>query len=381
MYSLDNYGTMISDRVRLDAHAEALRRVVTPSTVVVDIGAGTGIMSLLACKFGARRVYAVEPSPAVQLLVEAARDNGYADRIVVLQRRSNEVTLPERADVIVSDLRGVLPPFQTHFADVVDARERLLANGGRLVPATDTIWIAPVSAQDAFEERRRPWQDRDGLVLHSALRVLDSSPFKHRARPEDLLGPAARWADIDYQRMTSFGLRGAGSCNVARAATAHGLLAWFDTVLVEGVEYSNAPGPVEGIYGQFLFPWPEPVTMQEGDSVAFEVRADPICGDVLWTWTSEIRRGRGPDAGNVRFRQSTFNSWLAPPDSLRKRAGSFAATLSPAGVRSLEVLEGIRAGKTIGEIAAHLLDTHPGRFPSIDDAHGFVAELIERFCV
>src|SRR5262245_51798593 len=92
MYSVDNYGAMIADRVRFDAHAEALRRVVTPSTVVVDIGAGTGIMSLLACKFGARRVYAVEPSPAVQLLVEAARDNGYADRIVVLQQRSNEVT-------------------------------------------------------------------------------------------------------------------------------------------------------------------------------------------------------------------------------------------------------------------------------------------------
>jgi len=381
MYSLDNYGTMIADRVRLDAHAEALRRVVTPSTVVVDIGAGTGIMSLLACKFGARRVYAVEPSPAVQLLVEAARDSGYADRIVVLQRRSNEVTLPERADVIVSDLRGVLPPFRTHFADIVDARERLLAKGGRLVPATDTVWIAPVSAQEAFEERRRPWQDRDGLVLRSALRVLDSSPFKHRARPEDLLGPAARWADIDYQRITSFALRGAGSCNVARAGTAHGLLAWFDTVLVEGVEYSNAPGTVDGIYGQFLFPWPEPISLQEGDSVAFDVRADPIGGDILWTWSSEIRRGGSLDAGTTRFRQSTLNSRLTLPDSLRKRAESFTPTLSPAGIRGLEVLEGIRAGKTVGEIAARLLETHPDRFRSIDDAQGFVAELIEHFCV
>ena len=139
-----------------------------------------------------------------------------------------------------------------------------------------------------------------------------------------MLGPAARWADIDYHRLTSFALRGAGTCAVARAGTAHGLLAWFDTVLVDGVEYSNAPGAVEGIYGQFLFPWPEPVSLQEGDSVAFEVRADPIGGDILWTWNTEIRRGGTPDAGTTRFRQSTLNSRLAPPDSLRKRAGSSA---------------------------------------------------------
>ena len=182
MFSLDDFGTMIADRVRLDAHAEALRRVVTPSTVVVDIGAGTGIMSLLACKFGARRVYAVEPSPAVQILVEAARDNGYADRIVVLQRRSNEVTLPERADVIVSDLRGVLPRSGTHFADIVDARERLLANGGRLVPATDTVWIAPVSAQEAFEERRRPWQDSGWAGLCARLSGSWAAPPSSTAR-------------------------------------------------------------------------------------------------------------------------------------------------------------------------------------------------------
>ena len=71
---------------------------------------------------------------------------------------------------------------------------------------------------------------------------------------------------------------------------------------------------------------------------------------------------REPDAGAARFRQSTLNSRLTPPDSLRKRASSFTPTLSPAGIRGLEVLEGIRAGKSIGEIAARLHETHPDRF-------------------
>ncbi len=110
MYSLAAFGNMLTSQVRMDAYIEALRRTVTPTSVVIDLGSGTGIWSLLACRVGARRVYAIEASPAIQILVAAARDNGVSDRIVVLQRRSTEVSLPERADVMVSDLRGILPP-------------------------------------------------------------------------------------------------------------------------------------------------------------------------------------------------------------------------------------------------------------------------------
>src|SRR5512136_2014557 len=110
MYSVAAFGEMIADRVRMEAYAEALRRTVRPGSVVADLGTGTGIMSLIACKCGARRVYAIDPSDAVQLAAETARDNGFGDRVVVIQKRSTDVTLPERADVIVSDMRGVLPP-------------------------------------------------------------------------------------------------------------------------------------------------------------------------------------------------------------------------------------------------------------------------------
>ena len=62
---------------------------------------------------------------------EIAAANGFADRIDFFQELSTEVELPERADVIVSDLRGVLPAYQHHIGAIADARERLLAPGGR----------------------------------------------------------------------------------------------------------------------------------------------------------------------------------------------------------------------------------------------------------
>ncbi len=136
MYSLHFYGQMIADAVRMDAYAEALRRAVKPDSVVLDLGCGPGLFALLACKLGARRVYAVEPDNAINIAREAAVANGFADRIEFFQSLSTEITLREPATIIISDLRGVLPWFQQHIPTIIDARERLLAPGGVLDSAT-----------------------------------------------------------------------------------------------------------------------------------------------------------------------------------------------------------------------------------------------------
>src|SRR5437870_1780607 len=114
LYSIYAYGRMIADNVRMAAYVQALRQSVKPNSVVLDIGTGTGIFALLACQFGARKVYAIEPDDAIQVARDIAVANGYAERIEFIQNLSTKVMLPERADVIISDLRGVLPWFQQH---------------------------------------------------------------------------------------------------------------------------------------------------------------------------------------------------------------------------------------------------------------------------
>ncbi len=380
MYSLAAFGNMLTSQVRMDAYIEALRRTVTPTSVVIDLGSGTGIWSLLACRVGARRVYAIEASPAIQILVAAARDNGVSDRIVVLQRRSTEVSLPERADVMVSDLRGILPPWESHFADIVDARRRLLAPHGKMIPDTDTLKLAVVSAPEAVEAARRPWLSAPlDLDLRSALPYVDSTLVKYRAQPDQLLSAPATWARLHYPTLVARGVRGTGSCRIERDGTAHGLLAWFDTELVDGVGFSNAPGAPDGIYGQLLFPWPEALTVHEGDTVAFDVRADTIASQVLWTWSTEVRTAEVPATAVRSFRQSTFQSLPIERESLRRRAPEFVPTLSTMGVVALQVLEGLRGQRSIGELAREMLASNPEYFRTLDDAHGFVAELSQRY--
>src|SRR5205809_5074473 len=118
MYSISGYGQMIADERRMLAYSTALRRAVGADSIVLDIGAGTGILSLLACQYGARKVYAVEPSSAIAIAEEAARANGFADRMECIQALSTDIRLPQKVDVIVSDLRGILPLFQQHLPSI-----------------------------------------------------------------------------------------------------------------------------------------------------------------------------------------------------------------------------------------------------------------------
>ena len=122
MYTISDYSGMIADTVRTEAYIRALRETITPDSVVVDIGTGTGIFALLACRLGARRIYAIEPDDAIQVAQAMAVANGCSDRIEFIQDLSTKVSLPERADVIVSDIGGVLPWFRSHILSIVDAR-------------------------------------------------------------------------------------------------------------------------------------------------------------------------------------------------------------------------------------------------------------------
>jgi protein arginine N-methyltransferase 1 len=240
--------------------------------------------------------------------------------------------------------------------------------------------MAVVSSPETFDEGHSVWQSAPhGLDLRSAIPFVDSSMKKQKARPEQLLSQPVQWARLHYPTLTGRQVRGSGALTITRSGTAHGLLVWFDTELIAGVGYSNAPGVREGIYGQMLFPWPRAESLAEGDTVTYDIRADAVGGETIWTWTTEIR-GRGAEPGEVRrTRQSTFGSLFFSPETLQRRAATHAPKLSSTGELALQVLESMRTGKTIGQLAGDLHAAHPGRFRTVEDAHGFVAQLSERY--
>ena len=105
----DDYRDMLADDVRMSAYAAAIERVVKPGDIVIDLGAGLGILSFLAVKAGAARVYAIEKGDAIELARQVAAHNGLDDRIEFVASNSNDVLasqLERPADVLLSETLG-----------------------------------------------------------------------------------------------------------------------------------------------------------------------------------------------------------------------------------------------------------------------------------
>src|SRR5215472_9311964 len=283
MYSLNAYGSMIADRVRVDAYAEALKKTIRKGSVVLEIGTGPGVFAVLACKLGASRVFAVEPSEIIQVAREVAAANECADRIEFFEQFSHHVTLPARADVLLSDLRSVLPFFQRHIPAIVDARHRFLAPGGTLIPRKDTVWAAIVEAPKRYGDIVDPWdQNPFGQDLHPARELAVNNAVKAHVSPSQLLTGQVLCATLDYVSIEDTDIRASLEWTVDRSGTGHGIVVWFDAELAEGVSFSNAPGAPEGIYDSLFFPWPQPVALARGQMVCIGLDARLVEENYMW---------------------------------------------------------------------------------------------------
>src|SRR5262249_46839614 len=153
----------------------------------------TGILSLLAARYGARRVYAIEPSNAVFLAQQAACANGYGGRIECIQALSTETSIPEKVDVVVSDLRGVLPFFQHHIPSIVHARSQFLRSGGNLIPKSDVVWGAIVEAPQQYDDLVKPWR-KFGFNMEAAQHLVTNTWSKAKVSPEQMLSRPEVWS-------------------------------------------------------------------------------------------------------------------------------------------------------------------------------------------
>jgi protein arginine N-methyltransferase 1 len=373
-YSLNGYGNMITDTGRMEAFRQALQQTVTPDSVVVDIGTGAGIMALLACQCGARRVYAIEPGNVIQVGRELAAANGYTQRIEFIQALSTQVALPEPADVIVSDLRGTLSFFQHIIPAIVDARRRFLAPGGRLIPQRDTLWAAVLEAPNLYQGLVAPWSgDFYGLDLSLGWRLSANSFQKAAVKPERLLVAPQSWATLDFETVESPDVAANIVWTVTRPGIGHGLVLWFDCTLAPGISFSNAPGEPDHIYGRTFFPWLEPVPLVLGETVSVSLHADLVGDDYIWRWDTRIRDVGGQVKAD--FRQSTFFGDPLSPARLRQMARDHVPALAKDGQIDRLIMEMMDGQTSLGDIAGRLVAEFPHRFASEGEALTRVGEL------
>jgi protein arginine N-methyltransferase 1 len=385
MYSIGDYGDMIADKVRMDPYAYALKAVIEPDSVVLDIGTGTGMHALLACKFGARKVYAIEPNDSIHLARELAQVNGYADRIEFFQDVSTHVSLPEKADVIVSDLRGVLPLYGGHIPAIIDARERHLAPGGVLIPKRDTMWVSLVETDKVYNELIGPWDYPYGLAMEEAKQIVLNTWIEENTdtfRKSNLLTEPQIWTELDYTSIENPDVSSSRLIQKAtRDGTAHGLLLWFDGEIAEGIRVFNGPGAekMAEVYGCGFFPLLEPVSIEKGDTISLDIRADLIEDEYNWHWHTRIQSGDNPQAIKADFQQSIDLESRLESAVLHESVLNFRPSRSEAGEIIHFILGMMDGGNTIDQISRQVQGKFPVRFKTQREAQFYVNDLSQEF--
>lgn len=375
MYTVHDFARMAADGARMDAFAKAIARAVKPGSIVVDLGAGTGIFSLLAAKAGAKRVHAIDPNPAIFLLPELARATGVADRITIHHALSAEVDLPERADVIVSDLRGATALNGDYLTAIRHARARFLRPGGTLIPQIDRLVVALVEADGMWRWLSSTWEAYEARGLPSAPIRASIVNALHQdimapIAASDLLSEPARWGTVDWATHDTPVVDGTVDVAIRRRGVAHGLCVWFETTLVDDIGFDTRPG-VDSVYSRVFLPLPAPIEVDAGESAKLTLRAH-VRGE-RWAWEGRI--GAKGDARS--FRQSTFFGLPTDPAALLRESSAHKPSCSPTAQRLQTLLAAMDGQRTVAElvdlVTATLAPDSPLRSAAEDEARNAIS--------
>lgn len=175
------HAKMLGDEDRTRLFLDALREVVTPGDVVVDIGTGTGVLALGAARAGARRVFAIESSSIADVAAAMfARNKSFGD-VELLRGWSNRVALPERANVFVSETVGNQALGEEIIETVLDANKRLLTPDARRIPSRIRIFAQPCVVPDGVRERHA--FTPENVAAWSEMYGMDFSPLREVTKP------------------------------------------------------------------------------------------------------------------------------------------------------------------------------------------------------
>ncbi|XP_027902937.1 probable histone-arginine methyltransferase 1.4 isoform X2 [Vigna unguiculata] len=275
---------MLQDYVRTGTYYAAVieNRSDFMGRVVVDVGAGSGILSLFAAQAGAKHVYAVEASEMAEYARKLIAGNPIlGQRITVIKGKVEDVELPERADILISEPMGTLLVNERMLESYVIARDRFLTPNGKMFPSVGRIHMAPFSDEYLFVEIANKalfWQQQnyygvDLTPLHgTAFQGYFSQPVVDAFDPR-LLIAAPMFHVIDFTKIKEEELYEIDiplKFVATVGARLHGLACWFD-VLFNGSTarrwLTTAPGSPTTHWYQLRCVLSQPIYVVAGQEI------------------------------------------------------------------------------------------------------------------
>ncbi len=250
---------MMNDAPRNDAFQLAIRSTVKAGDVVLDIGTGSSLLALMAADAGASIVYACDDNPRiVKAAQQVVRANGFQDRVKVLAKRSNQLTIGAdmgtRADALICEIFDAGFFGEDALATIKDAKDKLLKPGAKLVPNGVKIMAQPVFSESLSHYFSVETVCGFNLSPFNALRdprllQIDLNRFEYTAQSDPFLA-------VELDLMEEISLSGRETIEFTATSTGicHGIVFWYE-LLQDGEPFlSTAPGQTSTHWRQAYLP-------------------------------------------------------------------------------------------------------------------------------
>ncbi|XP_053325107.1 protein arginine N-methyltransferase 6 [Spea bombifrons] len=280
---------MIADTVRTNAYKHAIlhSNACLRGKTVLDVGAGTGILSVFCAQAGAKKVYAVEASSMSQLACNVVKQNGMEDIVQVINSSVESAEIPEMVDAIVSEWMGYALMYESMLSSVIYARDKWLKPGGLILPSYADIFIVPIN-DPTVENRLDFWSEVKGMygVDMSCMRSFARTCIMNKemavipVSPEDVLSFPVKFASLDLTSATVEDIakiHGSFRFSCFGSSLMHGFAVWFSVTFPgeKAVNLSTSPYGEETHWKQTLLYLDEEVQVQQDTEISGDIALAP----------------------------------------------------------------------------------------------------------
>lgn len=308
--SLTVHKLMLSDKSRTNAFCRAIASKIKIDSTAIDLGAGTGILSLATVKAGAKLVYAIERSGIAAVADRLFSKNHFDEKIRLLVSDAKHAIISERVDLLLSECIGVHVFQENMLLDFIDSRDRYLKPGGTLIPEAIDIWLAPLKHNPMLDKEILKWNEPVyGFDFREISRLSLNDTYIAHISPEDLAAPGTSALTLDLytlQPADSFRISAVFSPETAQSIT--GICGWFTAHLTKDIALDTSPSSPLTHWQQTVYPIYPEIKIDKGEELQLEILFEPADSFVHMTWTAFVIERK-----EETFREfSTKNNYTLP---------------------------------------------------------------------
>lgn len=368
---LEYHHSMLIDKVRTETFKQAIEQEVQPGDVVLDIGCGSGILTYFACLAGAKRVYAVEQGPMYELARTLCQQNGFMDQVVFLNDWSTKITLPELADVLITETIGNIGFDEGILGWVLDARKRNLKANARILPRTLSLYAVPVQTKNDYNDMARWEAGFYGLNFSAAKRVAVNNLMWVTFGAKHFMSQPAPMLTVNLNEIDKDTFCVERPFHVTKNGIIHGIGGWFSSEIAPGISLTNKPKNQTPSWNHGFMSLERPLHVEIGDTVKVRIQIQENASQWDWDMTLSYPTSSSGQSPDERIEQSTQMGNLRPKP--------LADTVTPArnqdGEIDLFILQKMDGWQTINDIARETAVQFPARHPTFEHALTHVQQV------